>query len=121
MTTSNKSSARRSKFWRGDVFEGLPSGPEIDAVADLDVAGDGGDLRIGEVRDEAGDGVFGDDAVGVDADVDLFVHAFEGVVEGVGLAAVGLGEDGEAAGGDVVGIGGTIATSTGAVLWSRRR
>ena len=29
----------------GDVFEGLPAGPEIDAVADLGIAGDGADAR----------------------------------------------------------------------------
>ena len=87
----------------GDVLEGLPAGPEVDAVADLGVAGDGADLGVGEVADEVGDGVVGDDAVGVDADVDLFVDVLEGEVEGVGLAAVGLGEDGEAAGGDLSG------------------
>ncbi len=59
----------------GDVFEGLPACPEIDAVADLGVAGDGADLRVGEVRNKACDGVGGDDGVGVDADVDLFVES----------------------------------------------
>ena len=29
----------------GDVFEGLPAGPQIDAVADLGVAGHGADAR----------------------------------------------------------------------------
>ena len=37
----------------GDVLERLPAGPEVDAVADLGVAGDGADLRVGEVRDQA--------------------------------------------------------------------
>ena len=36
----------------GDVLEGLPAGPEVDAVADLGVSGDGADLRVGEVGDE---------------------------------------------------------------------
>ena len=98
---------------RGDVFEGLPAGPEVHAVADLGVAGDGADAGVGEVADEAADGVVGDDAVGIDADVDLFVGLLEGEVEGFGLAAVGLGEDGDAAlldfacvglGGDLVGV-----------------
>jgi len=31
------------KVLAGDVFEGLPAGPEVDAVADLCVAGDGAD------------------------------------------------------------------------------
>ena len=35
---------------RGDVLEGLPAGPEVHAVADLGVAGDGADARVGEVR-----------------------------------------------------------------------
>ena len=95
----------------GDVFERLPAGPEVDAVADLGVAGDGADLRVGEVADEAGDGVVRDDAVGVDADVDLFVDVLEREVQRVGLAAVGLGEDGEAAGGDVRRRRSRVATS----------
>ena len=57
------------------------------------------------MRDEAGDGVVRDDAVGVDADVDLLVGLFEREVERLGLAAVGLGEQGEAAGFDVGGVG----------------
>ena len=32
----------------GDVFEGLPARPEVDAVADLGVAGDGADAGIFE-------------------------------------------------------------------------
>ncbi len=89
----------------GDVFEGLPAGPEVDAVADLGVSGDGADARVLEVGDELGDGVGGDDGVGVDADVDLFGEAVEGEVERGGLAAVGLGEDLDAAGGDFGGVG----------------
>ena len=40
------------KILAGDVFEGLPAGPEIDAVADLGVAGDGADSGILEMRNE---------------------------------------------------------------------
>jgi hypothetical protein len=43
------------------------------------------------VADEAGDGVVRDDAIGIDADVDLFVGVVEREVEGFGLSAVGLG------------------------------
>ncbi len=72
------------------------------------------------MRDEAGDGVVRDDAVGVDADVDLFVGLFEREVEGLGFAAVGLGENGEAAGCDVGGVG--VAGDVGRCCrWSRRR
>ena len=63
---------------RGDVFEGLPAGPEVDAIADFGITGDGSNLRIGEVRDQAGNCVVSDDAVGVDADVDLFVDEVQG-------------------------------------------
>ena len=57
------------------------------------------------MRNELGDRVGGDDGVGVDADVDLFVDAIESVVEGGGLAPVGLGEHLHAAGGDLLGVG----------------
>ena len=85
----------------GDVFESLPACPQIDAVADLGIAGDGADLRIVEVRNQLRDRIDGNDGVGIDADVELFVDAFEGVVEGIGLAAIGLGEHLHAASGDV--------------------
>jgi hypothetical protein len=88
----------------GDVFEGLPAGPEIDAVAHLGVAGHGADQRILEVGNQLADGVGGDDGVGVDADVDLFGEPVEGVVERGGLAAVGLGEHLHAARGDLGGV-----------------
>ncbi len=104
----------------GDVFESLPARPQIDAVAHLGVAGDGADRGILEVRNELGDGVGGDDGVGVDADVDLFVHAIERVVERGGLAFVALGEDLHAAGGDLLGVGGG-GHFGGAVHASRRR
>src|SRR6185437_1833280 len=55
----------------GNVLERLPAGPQLDLVADLGVACDRADLRIGAVRDEPGDGVVGDDRIGVDADVDI--------------------------------------------------
>ena len=89
----------------GDVFEGLPAGPEIDAVADLGVAGDGADAGILKVGNELGDGVGGDHGVGVDADVDLLVDAIERVVERGGLAFIALGEHLHAAGGDLLRVG----------------
>ena len=60
---------------------------------------------IFKVRNELGDGVGGDDGVGIDADIDLFGQAIEGVVERGGFASIGLGEDLDAAGGDLVGVG----------------
>src|SRR5208282_2271193 len=90
----------------GDVLESLPAGPEIDAVADLGVAGDGADGGIFKVGNELGDGVGSDDGVGVDADVDLLRDAIEGVVEGGGLAFIVLGEHLQAAGSDVLCVSG---------------
>ena len=57
----------------GDVFQRLPARPEIDAVADFGIAGNGADFRIQEVRHQMRDGVVRDDRVGVDADENLFV------------------------------------------------
>jgi len=42
------------------------------------------------VRNELGDGVGSDDGVGINADVDFLRDAFEGVVEGGGLAFIVL-------------------------------
>ena len=52
----------------GDVFERLPARPQVDAVADFGIAGDGCNFRIEEMRHHADDGVGSDDGVGVDAD-----------------------------------------------------
>src|SRR5580658_4194691 len=57
----------------GDVLEGLPAGPEVHAIADLGVAGDGADLWVGKVRHKAADGIVRDDAVGIDAHIDRCV------------------------------------------------
>ena len=54
---------------------------------------------------QLGDGVGGDHGVGVDADEDLLVHALERVVERGGLAFIALGENLNAAGGDLLGVG----------------
>ena len=89
----------------GDVLERLPARPQVDAVAHLGVAGDRADLRVGEVADQVGDGVVRDDAVGVDADVDLLAGLGEREVERVGLASVGLGQHGQPAGGDLRRVG----------------
>ena len=52
----------------GDVFEGLPAGPEIDAIANFGVAGDCANLGVGKMRDQVGDGIARDDTVSIDAD-----------------------------------------------------
>ncbi len=89
----------------GDVFESLPAGPQVHAVAYLGVAGHGADAGILEVRNELADGVGGNDGIGVDAHVDLFFEPFQRIVEGRGLAAVGLGEDLNLTGGNLRGVG----------------
>ena len=43
------------KILRGDIFEGLPFGDDIDAVADLGIAGDGADLLVGKTMGECRD------------------------------------------------------------------
>ena len=84
----------------GDVFERLPARPEIDAVADFGIAGDGRNFRIEEVRHEAGDGIGSDDGIGVDADEKFRVaDVLQSEVQRLGLAAVGLGENQHSAGG----------------------
>ena len=88
----------------GDIFEGLPASPEVDAVADFGVSGDGADQRVFKVRNELADGVGGDDGVGVDADVKLLRQAVEGEVQRGGLASVGLAENLNAAGGYLGGV-----------------
>ena len=85
----------------GDVFESLPTRPEIDAVANLGVAGHGSDALVLKVLNEFGDGVGGDDRVGIDTNIDLLMNSFEGKVESRGLAAVGLDEHFDATGGDL--------------------
>ena len=61
---------------------------------------------IFEVGNELGDGVGSDDGIGIDADIDLFSDAIEGVVECGGLASIALGENLHAAGGDLLRVGG---------------
>ena len=95
------------KILAGDVFEGLPAGPEIHAVADFGVAGHGSDFGIDEVRDEAGDGVWSDDGVGVDADENFGVlNVLDAVVQGFGFAGVVFAEDDDLPGGLFFGEGG---------------
>src|SRR5271155_866571 len=74
----------------GDVFESLPSRPEIDAVADLGVAGDGAYFRIEEMRHHASDGIGSNDGVGIDTDKEFRVSdVIKTVVESFSFAAVG--------------------------------
>ena len=89
----------------GDVFQSLPSRPQVHTIAHLGVAGHGADARVFEVRNQLGDGVGGDDCVGVDADVDFFREAVECVVKRGSLASVGLGEHLHAAGDNLRGVG----------------
>src|SRR5208282_4572770 len=84
----------------GDVFEGLPARPEIYPVADLGIAGHGGNFRIEEMRHEAGDGIGSDDGIGVNADEEFGISDVpQSKVQRLGLAAVGLGENQHSAGG----------------------
>ena len=120
MTTSKRSSARRSKFWLVMYSSACQRVHRLTRLPTLALPATAPIVGVGEVGDEALDGVVGDDAVGVDADVDLLVDVLEGEVERVGLAAVGLGEDGQAAAGDVVGVG-VDGRRRRCCPWSRRR
>ena len=83
----------------GDVFERLPARPEVDAVADFGIAGDGSNFRIEEVRHHAGDGIGSNDGIGVDADEKFGIaDVLESKVKRLGFAAVGLGENQYSAG-----------------------
>ena len=82
----------RSCLRESDVLARLGGDEFVVLLKDLD-----GTSTINEL----GDGVGGDDGVGVDADVDIFVEAIKGVVEGGGLAAIGFGEYLHAASGDL--------------------
>src|ERR1700753_528519 len=93
MTTSNRSKARRSKFWLVMYSRACQRVHRLTRLPTLALPATAPMGGVGEVGHEALDGVVGDDAVGVDADVDLLVDVLEGEVEGVGLAAVGFGED----------------------------
>src|SRR5580704_16883982 len=78
----------------GDVFERLPAGPEIHAVADFGITGNGAYPRIEEMRHHASDGVGSDDRVGIDTDKKYSVaDVIETVVQGFGFAAVWLAEN----------------------------
>ncbi len=79
----------------GDVFKRLPARPQVHAIAHLGIAGHRADLRIGKVADQARDRVVRDHAVGVDADIDLFVDLLQREIQRLRLAAVRLGQHGE--------------------------
>ena len=74
---------------RGDIFDRLPAGDEVDPVADLGVAGDRADLRIGEPAGEPRDRLRLELGVGVERDDDLAVGELEAAVERMRLAAIG--------------------------------
>ena len=105
VTTWKRSSARRSKFWLVMYSRACQRVHRLTRLPTLALPATAPIVRILKVGNELGDGVGGDHGVGVDADIDLFVHAVERVVERGGLASVGLGEHLHAAGGDLGGVG----------------
>jgi hypothetical protein len=70
MVRSASSATERAplEILAGDVFEGLPARPKVDAVADLRVACNRRDFGIEKVRHHAGNGVWRNDGIGVDTD-----------------------------------------------------
>ena len=83
------------KILAGDVFESLPAGPEIDAVPDFGVAGNGSNILVAEMRNEVRYGVAGNDGIGVHADENRLVVAqvLKPEIESPRFATVGLGDD----------------------------
>ena len=74
---------------RGDIFQRLPSRDDVDAVADLGVAGDGGKLLIRrEPAREPRDRVRLELSVGVERDDDLAPRERQTVVQRARLAAI---------------------------------
>src|ERR1700676_192584 len=69
----------------GDVFESLPASEPAGAVADFDVASDGGSFGIGEMAEQLG--------VGVDGDDDFGFRVGEGQAESGRLSAIDLMND----------------------------
>jgi microsomal dipeptidase-like Zn-dependent dipeptidase len=65
------------------------------------------------VRDQAGDSIVRNDGVCINADVDVIVKVIERVVERLCLAGVGLGEDEQAAAGNIFRVGSARGLSGG--------
>src|SRR5208282_4495827 len=82
------------KILAGDVFERLPARPEVHAVPNLGVAGHGRNFRIEEVGHEAGDGIRGNNGIGIDANEEFGIaDVLQSEVQRLGFAAVGPGEN----------------------------
>ena len=86
----------------GDVFQRLPTRPQIHAVSDFGIAGNRADLGIAEVRHQLRNRVGRDDGVGIDAHEYLFGDLLQGEIERVGLARVRFGEQRHAASSNLV-------------------
>ena len=71
-----------------DVLERLPARQQVQAVADLGVARDRGDARIGEVSSQARHGLPLEQRVGIERDDDVRVGLPQPEVERRGLAAI---------------------------------
>ncbi len=65
----------------GDVFERLPAREPAGAIANLNVAGGGADLRIGKVAEQIGDGVGLDFGVRVNGDDEFRLRMGERIVQ----------------------------------------
>src|SRR5208282_1189653 len=78
----------------GDVFQCLPARPQVDAVADLGIAGHGCNFGIEKVRHETRDGIGSNNSIGIDTDEDFGIaNVLQSKVKRLGLAAVRLGEN----------------------------
>ena len=94
LTAPMRSRARRSKFWLVMYSSACQRVQRLTRLPTLALPATAPTFGFSEVRHHACDGVGGDDGVGVDADEEFRVaDMFEAIVESLGFAAVGLGED----------------------------
>src|SRR6266436_260078 len=80
----------------GDVLQRLPARKPARAVADLDVAGDGANLGIGEMANELADGVRFDFRVRVDGHHNVGVRQGHGKIQSRRFSAIHLMNDANA-------------------------
>ena len=79
---------------RRDVFEGLPPGQHINAVADLGVASDGANCRVGEPAHETRYGLGLELRIGVEHHDDVAVGMSQPEIDGASFAPVLRGDQG---------------------------
>src|SRR5712692_7901334 len=78
---------------RGDVFQRLPTGHDVDAIADLRIAGDGADLRVDETARERANCFGGKLGIRVERDDHFALSEAQTKIQRRGLTGVRLSEE----------------------------